>query len=144
MIAKTCSHDPRISLTEQIPLKLPLWFVNQPLPYFLTDIITTNKNVESLGRSDDSGFCSLGLLFSGVCMGFLFYFLEIEKRPSRFNAPNSLLFSQYKPDLSYLPCRKRSSKYKKPYFDSPICSAQHFMLWGISLLLVGLLLFFTI
>ena len=109
-------------------MKLPLQFVNQPLPYFLTDIITTNKNAESLRRSDDSGLCSLGLLFSGVRMGFLFYFLEIEKRPSRFNAPTSLLFSQYKPDLSYLPCRRRSSKYKKPYFDSPIRSAQHFML----------------
>lgn len=52
---------------EQIPLKLPLWFVNQQLPCFLGDIITTNKSVESPGRSEGSG-----LYFQGL---FFFYFL---------------------------------------------------------------------
>lgn len=39
-------------------------------------------------------------LFSGVCMGFLPYFLDAEKRASGFATPSSLLFSQYRPDLS--------------------------------------------
>lgn len=69
-------------------------------PTFLEIIITTNKNVESLGRSEDSGLCSQGLLFSGVCMGFLFCFLEMEKRALGLAAPTGLLFSQYTPDLS--------------------------------------------
>lgn len=52
---------------EQIPLKLPLWFVNQQLPYFLRDIITTNKSVESSGRSEGSGLYFQGLfIFWGV------------------------------------------------------------------------------
>lgn len=122
------------------PLKLPLWFVNHPPSYFLRDIITTNKNVESLGRSEDSGFCTQGLSFSGVCMGYLLHFLEMEKRASGFATLTSLLFSQYTPDLSKPPGRKRSSKHKKPHSGSPIPSAQHFTLWGISLLLVGLLM----
>lgn len=100
-IAKICSHDLRISL-EQIPLKLPLWFVNQQLPCFLGDIITTNKSVESPGRSEGSGLYFQGFfffLFSGVCEGFRLHFLESEKSALGFVWPTSLLFSQCAPDL---------------------------------------------
>jgi len=86
--------------------------VNQSLPYFLTDIITTNKKVESLGRSDVSGLCSLRPLFSGECMGFMLNFLETEERALRFTASTSLLLSEYTLDLSYLP-RRRSSYIRR-------------------------------
>lgn len=51
----------------QVPLKPPLWFVNQQLPYFLRDIITTNKSVGSPGRSEGSGLYFQGpSIFWGV------------------------------------------------------------------------------
>lgn len=79
---------------EQIPLKLPLWFVNQQLPYFLRDTIIANKSVESPGRSEGSGLYFQGLFIFWGVHGILALFLG-KKRLGICSTDQPPVFSIY-------------------------------------------------
>lgn len=115
---------------EQIPLKLPLWFVNQQLPYFLRDIITTNRSVESPGRSEGSGLYFQGLFIFWAVYRSPALFLGIGKKHLGICLTNQPpVFSIYtSPFLTTWQEEEEEFKTEETTLWQPYSTAQHFQL----------------